>query len=113
MGEILVSLKEAIAAYRNEILLFLLSVESKGKGILKPQQLVGVTEANKLTGHAFKQLLNATQEAVVLPPWILLAVRPKPGIWLYVKLNVDTLSADEVTVPEYLRYKEQIVVDGE
>jgi len=39
-------------------------------------------------------------------------VRPRPGVWEYVRLNVHELSVEQLTVPEYLRFKEELV-DGQ
>ena len=49
------------------------------------------------------------QEAIVMPPWVALAIRPRPGVWEYVRLNVNELRVEELTVPEYLQFKEQLV----
>lgn len=51
------------------------------------------------------------QEAIVLPPWIALAIRPRPGVWEYVRVNVSELAVEELTVPEYLQFKEELA-DG-
>ncbi|KAL8459936.1 hypothetical protein ACS0TY_031734 [Phlomoides rotata] len=108
-------LDATLAAHRNEILLFLSRVEGHGKGILKPHQLVAEFEAicgadkEKLQDHAFKELLKSTQEAIVLPPWVALAIRLRPGVWEYVRVNVNALVVEELTVPEYLHFKEELV----
>ena len=49
------------------------------------------------------------QEAIILPPWIVLAVRPRPGVWEYVRVNVDELSVEQLSVAEYLEFKEHLV----
>ena len=49
------------------------------------------------------------QEAIILPPWIVLAVRPRPGVWEYVRVNVDELAVEQLSVSEYLEFKEQLV----
>ena len=38
-----------------------------------------------------------------------MAVRPKPGVWEYVRVNVDEMTLDELTVSEYLGFKELLV----
>jgi len=38
-------------------------------------------------------------------------VRPKPGIWEYVRINVEELVVEELSVSEYLGFKEQLVGD--
>jgi len=49
------------------------------------------------------------QEAIVLPPWVVLAVRPRPGVWEYVRVNVDELAVEQLSVAEYLEFKEHLV----
>nr|AEN79500.1 sucrose synthase 1 [Phelipanche ramosa] len=108
-------LDATLAAHRNEILLFLSRVEAHGKGILKPHQLVAEFEAicqadkAKLQDHAFQEVLKSTQEAIVLPPWVALAIRLRPGVWEYVRVNVNALVVEELTVPQYLHFKEELV----
>jgi sucrose synthase len=51
------------------------------------------------------------QEAIVLPPFVAIAVRPRPGVWEYVRVNVYELSVEQLSISEYLRFKEELV-DG-
>lgn len=51
------------------------------------------------------------QEAIVIPPWVALAIRPRPGVWEYVRVNVNELAVEDLTVPEYLEFKEKLVDD--
>jgi hypothetical protein len=44
-----------------------------------------------------------------LPPQ---ALRPRAGSWMYLRFNVDELSADEISAGQYLAFKEQLV-EGE
>ena len=55
--------------------------------------------------------LVCIQEAIVLPPWVALAIRPRPGVWDYIRVNVSELAVEELSVSEYLAFKEQLV-DG-
>jgi sucrose synthase len=59
----------------------------------------------------FGNVLRSTQEAIILPPWVALAVRPRPGVWEYVRINVDELAVEQLSVAEYLEFKEHLV-DG-
>ncbi|GFP82132.1 sucrose synthase [Phtheirospermum japonicum] len=110
-------LDETLASHRDEILLFLSRVEAHGKGILKPHQLLAEFEAisqsgnSKLQDHDFKEVLKSTQEVIVLPPWVALAIRLRPGVWEYIRVNVNELVVEELAVPEYLKFKEELV-DG-
>lgn len=58
-----------------------------------------------------KRCILWCQEAIVLPPYVAIAVRPRPGVWEYVRVNVYELSVEELTVSEYLCFKEELV-DG-
>ncbi|KAJ0676723.1 putative sucrose synthase [Helianthus annuus] len=108
-------LDSTLATHRNEILMVLSRIESHGKGILKPHQLMSEFEEickedqSKLQDGAFYEVLKCTQEAIVLPPWVALAIRLRPGVWEYVRVNVNALVVEELTVPEYLHFKEELV----
>nr|ADY68848.1 sucrose synthase [Gossypium hirsutum] len=110
-------LDETLLAHRNEILALLSRIEGKGKGILQHHQIIlefeAIPEENrkKLANGAFFEVLKASQEAIVLPPWVALAVRPRPGVWEYIRVNVHALVVEELTVAEYLHFKEELV-DG-
>lgn len=41
-----------------------------------------------------------------------LAIRPRPGVWEYVRINAYELSVDHLSVAEYVKFKEELV-DGE
>lgn len=47
----------------------------------------------------------------MLPPFVALAVRPRPGVWEYLRVNVHALVVDELRPAEYLKFKEELV-DG-
>lgn len=52
------------------------------------------------------------QEAIVVPPWVGLAIRPRPGVWEHLRVNVDEMVVEELTVSEYLSFKE-CLADGQ
>nr|DAD38132.1 TPA_asm: hypothetical protein HUJ06_008773 [Nelumbo nucifera] len=89
----------------------------QGKGILQPHHLldelandVGEDKGRKkLTDSPFSEILKSAQEAIVLPPFVAIAVRPRPGIWEFVRVNVHELSVEQLGVAEYLRFKEELV----
>ncbi|KAJ8426115.1 hypothetical protein Cgig2_005760 [Carnegiea gigantea] len=108
-------LDETLTAQRNDILNFLSRIVSHGKGILQPHQVLSEYEAlsdkQKLADGPFGEVLRHIQEVIVLPPWITLAVRPRPGVWEYIRVNVDALAVEELTPSEFLHVKEELV-DG-
>jgi len=107
-----------MSSLRNELSCLLSRCVSQGKGILQPHQLFAEFEAvipegekQKLMESIFGDVLRATQEAIVCPPWVALAVRPRPGVWEYIRVNVNDMIMEGLSVPEYLRFKEELV-DG-
>ncbi|GMY23145.1 sucrose synthase [Fagus crenata] len=98
-------LDETLAANRNEIVSLLSRIKGKGKGILQHHQLIAELEAIPEANR--KKLLDGAF-AIVLPPWVALAVRPRPGVWEYIRVNVHALVVEELRVPEYLHFKEEV-----
>ncbi|KAF9594961.1 hypothetical protein IFM89_035531 [Coptis chinensis] len=102
---LLESLDEALLSSRNELLILLSRIESRGKGILQPHHLLEEVEAiakderKKLTDGVFGEVIKCTQEAIAF----------RPGVWEYIRVNVDALAAEELTAFEYLKVKEELV----
>jgi len=100
--------QDTLSEHRNEIVSLLSRYVAQGKTILQPHHLIDgleeVTgendELKKLRDGLFGDVLRSTQEAIVLPPWIVLAVRPRPGVWDYVRVNVDELAVEQLSVAE-------------
>jgi len=111
--------EDTLSAHRNELVSLLSRYVAQGKGILQPHTLidevdniVGDDEAQlKLKDGPFGEVLKSAQEAIVLPPFVVIAVRPRPGVWEYVRVNIYELSVEQLTVSEYLSFKEELV-DG-
>ncbi|KAL8529566.1 hypothetical protein ACS0TY_006839 [Phlomoides rotata] len=114
-----VRVEDTLSAHRNELVSLLSRYVEQGKSILQPHHLldeleniIGNDEAKKsLSDGPFSEVLKSAQEAIVVPPFVAIAVRPSPGVWEYVRVNVHELSVEELTVSEYLRFKEGLV-DG-
>ncbi|XP_042400323.1 sucrose synthase 2-like [Zingiber officinale] len=86
--------------------------------MLQPHQLLaeyGATfseaDKEKLKDEAFEDVIKAAQEAIVIPPWVALDIRPRPGFWEYVRVNISELAVEEWAIPEYLHFKEELA-DG-
>ncbi|KAI7734487.1 hypothetical protein M8C21_030295 [Ambrosia artemisiifolia] len=99
-------LDSTLATQHNEIIMALkvCMIESRGKGNLKPHPLMLAFE------EIHQSKLHDGAEAIVQPPWVALVMRLKPDVWEYVRVNVNALVIEEMTVPEYLHFKE--LVDG-
>ncbi|GAV91439.1 Glycos_transf_1 domain-containing protein/Sucrose_synth domain-containing protein [Cephalotus follicularis] len=112
--------EDTLSAHRNELVALLSRYVAQGKGILQPHSLIdeldniiGDDQAKiNLRDGPFGEVLKSAQEAIVLPPFVAIAVRPRPGVWEYVRVNVFELSVDQLSVSEYLHFKEELV-DGE
>ncbi|XWS76595.1 hypothetical protein CRYUN_Cryun01aG0190100 [Craigia yunnanensis] len=111
--------EDTLSAHRNELVSLLSRYVAQGKGILQPHTLIdelnniiGDEQARqRLSDGPFSEVIKSAQEAIVLPPYVAIAVRPRPGVWEYVRVNVHELSVDQLGVSEYLRFKEALV-DG-
>ncbi|KAK3438587.1 hypothetical protein EUGRSUZ_C03204 [Eucalyptus grandis] len=105
------------STHPDDLRAFLLRVEAKGKGVLQRRQIHAEFEAipeesrEKLRDVAFGEVLKSTQEAIVSPPWVALAVRLKPGVVEYIRVNVRALALEQLEVAEYLYFKEELA-DG-
>lgn len=51
-------------------------------------------------------LISVTQEAALGQPWIYLAVRQRIARWSYVRFHIDTMNYEEVSIAEFLAFKE-------
>ncbi|KAM3196420.1 hypothetical protein ACQJBY_072226 [Aegilops geniculata] len=107
---------DSLSAHPNELVAVFTRLVNLGNGMLQSHQIIAEyntaipeAEREKLKDGAFEDVLRAAQEAIVISPWVALAIRPRPGVWEYVRVNVSELAVEELTVPEYLQFKEQLV----
>ncbi|KAK4426997.1 Sucrose synthase 6 [Sesamum alatum] len=87
-----------------------------GRRLMKLQQLKDEVEqaiedkverARVLEG-SLGHILNSTQEAAVVPPFVAFAIRHNPGVWDYIKVDAGSLSVNIITATDYLKFKEMI-----
>jgi len=55
--------------------------------------------------------LKKTQEAAVADPWLYLRIRPWVAQWHYVRYHFETMFFEEISVSEFLAFKENLVND--
>ncbi|XP_023740647.1 sucrose synthase 2 [Lactuca sativa] len=109
--------ENTLSAHRNEIVSLLSRYVAQGKAILQPHQILDELEnvigddasRKKLTEGPFGEVLKTAQEGIVFPPFVALAVRPRPGVWEYVRVDAYQLSVEQLSVSEYLVFKEELV----
>jgi sucrose synthase len=75
------------------------------------QELCATSEGAGLENSPLARLIATAQEAVLDAPWVLMAIRPSVARWTYLRFHVDTMSHEEVSVSEFLAFKERLVVD--
>ncbi|XP_072984097.1 sucrose synthase 4-like isoform X1 [Typha latifolia] len=106
--------EDTLSAHRNDLVSLLSKYMGQGKGLLQPHHLLdGLAtiddHGRKLSEGPFFEVIKSAQEAIVLPPFVAIAVRPRPGVWEYVRVNVFELSVEQLNVSEYLQFKEKLV----
>ena len=87
---------------------------SQGSRLMKQQHLLeelhggGSADNNKqLAADGFLgHVISCTHEAVVLPPYVALAVRRNPGVWEYITVHSGDLTVQQITPSDYLKRKE-------
>lgn len=112
-------MQDTLSAHRNVLVSLLSRYVEQGKGILHPNNLIDeldnivCDDAARLSLREgpFSEVLKAAHEAIVLPPFVAVSIRPRPGVWEFVRVDVSQLKVEELTVSEYLRFKEELV-DG-
>ena len=71
--------------------------------------LCDAEEISQSAQTTIAESFQSCQEAVVNHAWIILAFRLRVARWSYLRIHVDTMSVEEVSVKEFLRIKEQLV----
>ncbi|KAI3792800.1 hypothetical protein L2E82_06691 [Cichorium intybus] len=89
---------------------------SRGRRLVKPHELIYAIEKTiddelekaKVLEGSLGEILRSTQEAVVIPPYVVLAIRGSPGRWEYLKVNADDVTVEALTPSQYLILKDSI-----
>ncbi|KNA07832.1 hypothetical protein SOVF_168170 [Spinacia oleracea] len=108
--------EDTLSVHRNELVSLLSKYVAQGKCLLQPHHLIDALEnvigedkgKQVLSDGPFSEVLRSAQEAIVIPPFVAIALRPRPGVWEYVRVNVHELNVEQLTVSEYLRFKEEL-----
>jgi len=66
-------------------------------------------EGDGLLNSPLEKLLGRVQEAAIAAPWIYLAVRVRVGRWEYMRVHLDTMSMERISVSNFLYFKERLV----
>jgi sucrose synthase len=74
-------------------------------------ELCAQPDGDSLRNSPLEKLLCRAQEAVVDTAWIYLALRVRVGRWEYMRVHLDTMSMERVSVSRFLYFKEHLI-DG-
>ncbi|KMZ63091.1 Sucrose synthase [Zostera marina] len=87
-----------------------------GRGMLQRLEIISDLDLYYTKESDFDQfceILKSCQEAIVVPPMLAIAVRPSPGIWYYVRVNISDLKIEILNVTNYLKFKEELVDEND
>ncbi|WP_127476339.1 sucrose synthase [Sulfurivermis fontis] len=62
----------------------------------------------ELSRSELARLIAVTQEAAIAAPWLYLAVRTRIARWSYLRFHTETMQYDNVTVTDFLSFKERL-----
>ncbi|MBU0944814.1 MAG: sucrose synthase [Proteobacteria bacterium] len=67
------------------------------------------TDKSELIHSPLANALQKTQEAAVADAWFYLDIRPAVAQWQYIRYHFETMSFEEVSVAEFLAFKENLI----
>jgi sucrose synthase len=72
-------------------------------------ELCAHPDGDSLCNSPLEKLLCRVQEAAVDAAWIYLALRIRVGRWEYMRVNLDSMSMERISVSQFLYFKEHLV----
>ena len=76
------------------------------------QEYIGTEGGAILADSMVSSLIELAQEAALDAPWIYFAIRRRIGRWLYLRCHIDSMDFEEITVGNYLYFKERLATPG-
>jgi sucrose synthase len=77
------------------------------------EELCAQPDGDSLRNSPLEKLLGRAQEAAVDAAWIYLALRVRVGHWEYVRVHLDTMSLERISVSVFLHFKEKLIKGSE
>lgn len=109
------ALNDSISANRNLVYGFLRHLITLDRELILHTDLNDLIEDyatdeihRPLLDSEFAQVLKQSQEAILQAPWVYLAVRPRIGVWNYIRIYVDEVQIESISAGEYLLAKEKV-----
>ncbi len=67
---------------------------------------------DQIADTALARALSKAQEAAINASWVYLALRRRVAKWDYLRIHLETMDLNEVTISEFLRFKEHLATGG-
>lgn len=106
-------LKEILDTHRKSVFLYLRQLVDTRRVFLLNSDLNDIfhsfikTESGReLGGTPFEQAIKKAQEAIIVDPWVYMSVRHEVASWRYYRFHIHDVLFEQITVVEFLRYKE-------
>ena len=110
------TLPDYLREHREEVFLLLRHYQGLGRPFLlhsdlwdEFQNFCAEVEDSSICNSAVSQVISVAQEAVIEAPWLYLAVRPSVARWHFLRFHVEAMEQHEVSVSEFLAFKERQV----
>jgi sucrose synthase len=72
-------------------------------------ELCAQADGDSLRNSPLEKLLGRVQEAAVDAAWIYLALRVRVGCWEYMRVHLDSMSMERISVSQFLYFKENLI----
>jgi sucrose synthase len=72
-------------------------------------ELCAPPDGDGLRDSPLEKLLGRVQEAAVNAAWVYLALRVRVGCWEYMRVHLDTMTIERISVSNFLYFKEQLI----
>ncbi|HHQ41011.1 MAG TPA: sucrose synthase, partial [Chromatiales bacterium] len=113
------SFAEALAAHREGFYLLLRRYIALGRPFLLRSDLWDEFRrfcesdplGRGLCDTVLAEAVSRAQEAAIDAPWVCLAIRMRIGRWRYLRFHVEAMEHEEISVSDFLAFKERLV-DG-
>lgn len=66
-------------------------------------------KTEKLDQCPLAKMFAISQEATIETPWLYFALRPRIGDWLFVRIHIELMRIEEISVTDFLSHKERFV----
>ena len=110
------TLPDYLREHREEVYLLLRHYQGLGRPFLlhsdlwdEFQNFCAEVEDSSICNSTLSQVISVAQEAVIEAPWLYLAVRPSVARWHFMRFHVEAMEQQEVSVSEFLAFKERQV----